>query len=459
MQAIHHLELVRKYNVPGPRYTSYPTVPYWSREGISLLDWKSSLLRSFQESNKQEGISIYIHLPFCESMCTFCGCHKHITKRHEEVEQPYIDALIQEWKLYVEIFGEKPKIKELHLGGGTPTFFAPERLQYLLQSIFDLSEIDESPVFSLEGHPNNTTKEHMQVLYNLGFRRISFGVQDYDLKVQQTINRIQPFEAVERVTNEAREIGYTSVGHDLVYGLPHQKLQGMMDTIEKTKQLNPDRIALYSYAHVPWIKGVGQRGFSEEDLPKDEEKRALYEASKSALLAMGYEEIGMDHFALPSDELAVSVREKNIHRNFMGYSSSKTQVMVGLGVSSISDSWYSFAQNTKSMKEYKNLLSQGILPIVKGHLLNQEDLIIRQHILNIMCHMETSWKNECMRFPELEEVLSQLNEMLADNLLSIHEGGLKVHEEGKAFVRNICMAFDLRLKREKPTTRLFSQTI
>lgn len=459
MEAINHLELVRKYNVPGPRYTSYPTVPYWNREGISLVDWKSSLLRSFQESNSEEGISIYIHLPFCESMCTFCGCHKHITKRHEEVEQPYIDALIQEWKLYVELFGEKPKIKELHLGGGTPTFFAPERLQHLLQSIFELSEIAESPVFSLEGHPNNTIAEHMQVLYDLGFRRISFGVQDYDLKVQQTINRIQPFEAVERVTNEARNIGYTSVGHDLVYGLPHQTLQGMMDTIEKTKQLNPDRIALYSYAHVPWIKGVGQRGFSEKDLPKDEEKRTLYEASKSALLAMGYEEIGMDHFALPSDELAASVREKNIHRNFMGYSSSKTQVMVGLGVSSISDSWYSFAQNTKSMKEYKEFLSQGTLPIFKGHLLNKEDLIIRQHILNIMCHMETSWLDESMRFPELQEVLSQLSEMLNDGLLSIYEDGLKVHEEGKTFVRNICMAFDLRLKRERPTTRLFSQTI
>jgi oxygen-independent coproporphyrinogen III oxidase len=459
MNAIKHLDLVRKYNVPGPRYTSYPTVPYWDREGISLLDWKESLLRSFQESNQSEGISLYIHLPFCESMCTFCGCHKHITKRHDEVEQPYVDALIREWELYVELFDEKPKLKEIHLGGGTPTFFAPEKLQFLLERIFSLSELDEEPLFSLEGHPNNTTEEHMQVLYDLGFRRISFGVQDYDLKVQKTINRIQPFEAVERVTTQARAIGYTSVGHDLVYGLPHQTLAGMMDTIEKTKQLNPDRIALYSYAHVPWIKGVGQRGFSEEDLPKDEEKRALYEASKEALLQMGYEEIGMDHFALPTDELAVSVREKNIHRNFMGYSSSKTQVMVGLGVSSISDSWYSFAQNTKSMQEYKELLAAGVLPIVKGHLLNEEDLIIRQHILNIMCHMETSWVTDDRSFPELAEVLAQLTEMVEDGLLTISEDGLQVHEEGKAFVRNICMAFDLKLKREKPTTRLFSQTI
>lgn len=459
MKAINHLGLVQKYNVPGPRYTSYPTVPYWDREGISLLDWKGSLLRSFRESNQEEGISLYIHLPYCESMCTFCGCHKHITKRHDEVEQPYIELLLQEWKLYVNLFKEKPRIKELHLGGGTPTFFSPEKLKFLMEGIFALSELDSEPLFSLEGHPNNTTREHMQVLYDLGFRRISFGVQDYDLKVQKTINRIQPFEAVERVTRQAREIGYTSVGHDLVYGLPHQTLEGMMDSIEKTKQLNPDRIALYSYAHVPWIKGLGQRGFSEEDLPKDEAKRKLYEAGKEALLQMGYQEIGMDHFALPTDELAISVREKNIHRNFMGYSSSKTQVMVGLGVSSISDSWYSFAQNTKNMQEYKELLAQGELPIVKGHLLNREDLIIRQHILNIMCHMETSWKEEEQYFLELKEVLEQLVEMVEDGLLTINEDGLEVHESGKAFVRNICMAFDLKLKREKPSTRLFSQTI
>lgn len=454
-----HLELVRKYNVPGPRYTSYPTVPYWDEEGISLLSWKKSLLNSFKESNQEEGISLYIHLPFCESMCTFCGCHKHITKRHDEVEQPYIDSLLQEWELYVELFGEKPKIKELHLGGGTPTFFSPEKLQFLLEEIFALAEIDEEPVFSLEGHPNNTTEQHMQLLFDLGFRRISFGVQDYDLKVQKTINRIQAFEAVERVTHQARSIGFTSVGHDLVYGLPHQTLEGMMNTISKTQQLNPDRIALYSYAHVPWIKGVGQRGYSEEDLPKDEEKRALYEASKETLLQIGYQEIGMDHFSLPTDELAISVEEKSIHRNFMGYSSSKTQLMVGLGVSSISDSWYSFAQNTKSMQEYKQLLSVGELPIIKGHLLNQEDLIIRQHILNIMCHMETSWTEEVMQFPELDKVLSSLVEMEEDGLLSIHQNGLEVHEEGKPFVRNICMAFDLRLKRDKPTTQLFSQTI
>jgi len=272
--------LIQKYNIPGPRYTSYPTVPFWDEEGISYENWIKTAQKSFDESNQSEGISIYIHLPFCESLCTFCGCHKRITKRHS-VEEPYIETVLKEWALYCDVLSEKPRIREIHLGGGTPTFFSPENLKKLIDGIFEKADKFPGYEFSFEGHPNNTTEKHLQTLFDLGFKRASFGVQDYDLKVQKAINRLQPYKRVEDVTNNCRKIGYTSVSHDLVFGLPHQTKEAIIDTITKTKQLKPDRIAFYSYAHVPWIKGVGQRGYDDNDLPTAEEKRELYEAGKN----------------------------------------------------------------------------------------------------------------------------------------------------------------------------------
>ncbi|MCB9224772.1 MAG: oxygen-independent coproporphyrinogen III oxidase [Crocinitomicaceae bacterium] len=451
-------DLIQKYNIPGPRYTSYPTVPFWDPEGISLDDWKSTMLRAFNESNQDEGISIYIHLPFCENLCTFCGCHKRITKRHD-VEEPYITTVLKEWQLYCDLFPEKPRIREIHLGGGTPTFFSPANLKELIDGILERSELCDTYEFSFEGHPNNTSEAHLKTLYDLGFRRNSFGVQDYDPKVQKTINRIQPFEKVETATNKSREIGYTSVSHDLVFGLPHQTLDSIIDTIEKTRQLKPDRIAFYSYAHVPWIKGVGQRGFDENDLPSAEEKRVLYETGKRMLDELGYVEIGMDHFALKTDNMYEAMVNKTLHRNFMGYTAGKTKLMVGLGMSSISDSWYSFAQNVKTVEEYQDIVNQGIIPIFRGHLLTEKDLIIREHILNIMCHFETSWKEDRLKFEELPECLERLKEMEKDGLVEISETGLKLPDHARPFVRNICMAFDLRLIENKPTTRIFSMTI
>lgn len=449
--------LIDKYNIPGPRYTSYPTVPYWDLENFDKKDWESSVVRSFNESNDAEGISIYIHLPFCEALCTFCACHKRITKQHS-VETPYIDTVLKEWKLYVDLFGKTPKIKELHLGGGTPTFFSPENLKILLEGIFALSEIAEEPEFSFEGHPNNTTREHLQVLYDLGFRRCSLGVQDYDPTVQKAINRIQPFENVKNVTDWAREIGYVSISHDLVFGLPFSNWKTMEHTIRKTMELKPDRLAFYSYAHVPWIKGVGQRGFDEKDLPSGEEKRKLYENGKQLLEDLGYKEVGMDHFALEHDDLYQSMINGKIHRNFMGYSSSKTQLMVGLGMSAISDSWYVFAQNEKSVEEYQKMVEAGEIPVVKGHILSEEDLLIRQHILNLMCRLETSW--DAQNFvAELENSLTQLEEMQDDGLVLIEENGIKITEKGRAFTRNVAMTFDLRMLRSKPETRIFSMTI
>lgn len=451
-------QLIQKYNIPGPRYTSYPTVPYWDETGISLEDWKSTMLRAFGESNQDEGISIYIHLPFCENLCTFCGCHKRITKRHE-VEEPYITTVLKEWQMYCDLFPEKPRIREIHLGGGTPTFFSPDNLKELIEGILDRSELCETYEFSFEGHPNNTTETHLKTLYDLGFRRNSFGVQDYDPVVQKTINRIQPFEKVETATNKSREIGYTSVSHDLVFGLPHQTVDSIIDTIEKTRQLKPDRIAFYSYAHVPWIKGVGQRGFDENDLPTAEEKRVLYETGKRMLDELGYVEIGMDHFALKTDNMYEAMVNQALHRNFMGYTAGKTKLMVGLGMSSISDSWYSFAQNVKTVEEYQEIVNKGELPIFRGHLLTEQDLVIREHILNIMCHFETSWKEDRLKFPELNACLERLSEMEKDGLVIISEDGLSLPDHARPFVRNVCMAFDLRLLENKPKTRVFSMTI
>ncbi|MGS2765273.1 oxygen-independent coproporphyrinogen III oxidase [Sinomicrobium sp. M5D2P9] len=450
--------LIRKYDVAGPRYTSYPTVPYWDPDSFSSRNWISSVRSAFSGRDSSREISLYIHLPFCESLCTFCACHKRITKRHE-VEIPYIEAVLKEWKLYVETLNHVPRIKEIHLGGGTPTFFAPEHLKTLIDGIFRYAERACNYEFGFEGHPNNTTEAHLQTLYKLGFRRVSFGIQDYAPHVQQAIHRVQPFENVLKTTEIARETGFTSVSHDIVFGLPFQTPEDVEKTMALTITLKPDRIALYSYAHVPWINGNGQRGFREKDLPSGKEKRLLYETGKKLLHKAGYTEIGMDHFALASDPLFQAAENGTLHRNFMGYTTSDTHLLIGLGVSAISDSWFGFAQNVKSIEEYSDLVNNNILPIRKGHILNNEDLIIRRHILNLMCGFYTSWENPAMQFTGIPEVLHKLKETEQDGLVEIRDSEIRITPAGKPFVRNICMAFDLRLQRKKPETRLFSSTV
>jgi oxygen-independent coproporphyrinogen-3 oxidase len=447
---------IKKYNVPGPRYTSYPTVPYWDSENFDPAKWGDYVADSFHISNNNEGISLYIHLPFCESLCTFCGCNKRITKNHS-VEGKYIEALLKEWDMYLQIFKDKPQIKEIHLGGGTPTFFKPQNLDLLLGGILQTADIHPDHEFGFEGHPNNTNKEHLETLYNLGFRRCSFGVQDYDPLVQKTINRIQPFDNVRHVTETARNIGFESISHDLVFGLPHQKLDSIVDTINKTAELKPDRIAFYSYAHVPWIKGVGQRGYSEEDLPANEEKRELYERGREMLESHGYLEIGMDHFALRHDELYKSFVSGTLHRNFMGYTASKTRLMIGLGVSSIGDSWTAFAQNEKVLEDYYARLDKNELPVFRGHSLSKEDLLIRSKVLDIMCRFSTNISDLPVEIRM--EILKKLEEPERDGLVKIVNETIDITEEGLPFIRNICMSFDLRLWRDKPQTRIFSMTI
>lgn len=449
-------ELIKKYNVAGPRYTSYPTVPYWEVEDFTTEGWLKNLKETFIKTNSTEGVSLYIHLPFCESLCTFCGCHKRITKNHS-VEDTYITALLKEWDMYVSYLGEKPVLQELHFGGGTPTFFKAENLKRLIEGLKEKAIVPSTAKWSIEGHPNNTTKAHLEVLAELGFSRISFGVQDYDPKVQKAINRVQPYQHVQTVTETARNLGFNSICHDLVYGLPFQTLDSIILTIDHTLALKPERIALYSYAHVPWIKGNGQRGFKDEDIPKDNEKRALYEYAKSKLLEVGYKEIGIDHFALPHDDLYMAFSEDRMHRNFMGYSDSKTEVMIGIGVSSISDSWNAFAQNEKSVEAYYKLLEENKLPVVKGHLLNEEDLEIRSHILNLMCHNKTQWNSDSILDWGL--ILERMSELKKDGLVTVKNNEIIINKAGHAFVRNICMCLDLRLKRKQPKSQVFSQTI
>ena len=314
---------------------------------------------------------------------------------------------------------------------------------------------------SLEGHPNNTTRKHLEILYNLGFRRVSYGVQDYNQKVQIAINRIQPFANVERVTKTARELGYTSVNHDLVFGLPFQTKENLLYNIDRTLELMPDRIALYSYAHVPWKKGNGQRGFKDSDLPGAITKQEMYQSGKEKLDQAGYIEVGMDHFALKTDSLTEAMFSGTLHRNFMGYTESKTQLMIGLGASAIGDSWVGFAQNEKTVEIYEKAISRGQLPIEQGYMLNSEDLIIRRHILNIMCKFQTEWDTDDTYLEFADTLADTLSEMVNDGMVEFMNSGsgLKVTEKGRPFVRNVCMAFDLHLKRHKPETQLFSMTI
>ncbi|ASU31953.1 oxygen-independent coproporphyrinogen III oxidase [Mucilaginibacter xinganensis] len=453
----NYTTLAQKYNVAAPRYTSYPTVPYWDNANFDAGQWQKAVKFSFDESNATDGISLYIHLPFCESLCTYCGCNTRITKNHR-VEEPYINAVLKEWKMYLQLMDEPPVIREIHLGGGTPTFFSAVNLHLLIDGILKESVVHPQAEFSFEAHPDNTTVDHLQTLYNLGFKRLSLGIQDFDPRVQFIINRHQTFEQVQTITQVARGIGYTSINFDLIYGLPLQTMEGLADTMHLVSELSPDRIAFYSYAHVPWIK-PGQRRFTEEHLPNVHDKNKLYEIGRDLLKGYGYIEVGMDHFALPGDDLLKAEKSGNLHRNFMGYTHQHTQLLIGLGVSSISDSWYAFAQNVKVVEDYLRLVNEGELPVVKGHILTHEDLIIRKHILNIMCKGETVWNQHLEQSISLTDAFERLAPLVDDGLIELNARNLKVTPLGKNFLRNICMALDARLWADKPTTQLFSMAV
>ena len=449
-----HKSLISKYNVAAPRYTSYPTVPFWENEDFSESEWKNNVIARYNQS-KAQGLSIYIHLPYCENLCTYCGCNTRITKNHK-VEEPYIDSLLKEWEMYRQLLGEESLlIQEIHLGGGTPTFFQPENLQRLISGILQGNRKTADASFSFEAHPANTTREHLQTLADLGFKRLSLGIQDFDERVQFVINRHQTIEDVSRVMAQARAIGYDSINFDLIYGLPLQTMESVKMTIEASLAMSPDRISFYSYAHVPWLK-PGQRRFTEMDLPVGEEKLNLYKLGKTMIQEGGYEDVGMDHFAKREDALFLANANGTLHRNFMGYADRYTPLMIGLGVSSISDAWTAFAQNVKTVEEYHKLIQEGKLPVFKGHLLDQEDVLIRQYILDMMCRgvvnlQPTSTLNE--------RILPRLQPLQEDGLVEIKGLNITITVIGKSFLRNVCMTFDERLQRSKERENLFSQAI
>ncbi len=447
-------KLIQKYNTPVPRYTSYPTVPFWDNQPTQS-QWDELVKKSFDHFGEEDGITLYIHFPFCESLCTYCGCNKYITKNHS-VEEEYIQSVISEWKRYKALFEKKPKLKGIHLGGGTPTFFSPPSLETLLSEIISDCAIREDKEFSFEGHPNNTTYAHLHILAKLGFDRVSFGIQDFDETVQKAIHRIQPFDIVAEVTNNARYLGFDSVNFDLIYGLPHQNLETLRDTFDRVKSLNPDRIAFYSYAHLPSLFKA-QKSF-ESFLPSQEEKRELYEYGKKLLLEFGYEEIGMDHFALPSDPLCVAHREGKLHRNFMGYTTSPGRIMIGLGATSISDVYYGFAQNEKSHRSYNEKIRNQESTLIRSHSNSQLDILTSNFIRNLICNQEaeipdTIWS----QLPELN--LRKLNEMQREGLITVEFGKIRVSELGIAFIRNICFQFDLKMVEKPEVNSSFSKSI
>ena len=445
-------DLFAKYDVPAPRYTSYPTVPFWT-DSPTTDRWLEELNKAFVPETATW--SLYFHLPFCESLCTFCACNTVITRDHGR-EEGYVELLSTEWNLYLDrvpALAERPLLG-VHLGGGTPTFFAKENLERILKPILSQTRIDQNRFeASVEVHPGHTTRDQLNLLHELGFTRISIGVQDFDPEVQRLVNRHQPYEVTRSVTEAARELGYTSVNYDLIYGLPRQNPERFRETVEKTINLRPDRIALYSFARVPWIKPA-QRSYKDEDLPVAGEKRALYELAREMLAQAGYIEIGMDHFALPSDGMAEAQREHTLHRNFQGYTERRTTVLLGLGVSAISETPTCFHQNAKAFPVYDRRVRQREIPTLRGHLLSEVDRRLREQILEFMTRFQVDLDPE-----QQEDAKVFLQPMIEDGLVKVSDHSLQLTEKGTPFLRNACMFFDQRLRRQEQRPQVFSQAL
>lgn len=442
--------LFQKYDVPAPRYTSYPTVPYWT-DSPSQDEWLDSLKRAALKATNS--VAFYVHIPYCETLCTFCGCNTTITRDHK-LESPYVTRVLRERDLYLEKVPELKErtIRQVHLGGGTPTFLSASELERLAKGLLKDLKIDSVHFEgSIEVDPRRTNRDQLQILKTLGFDRVSLGVQDFDPEVQRLVNRVQPFEMTKAMTDSARELGYRSVNFDLIYGLPKQNLKTMDFMMKKTLELRPDRIALYSFALVPWIKPA-QRLFKDEDLPVGAEKRELYENARSHLLNAGYVEIGMDHFALPSDGLA---NRDNLHRNFMGYSDVRTDILLGLGVSAISETPDCFHQNEKVLPKWEAEIDAGSIATFRGHKLSEQDQRRREQILKLMTRFEVQLENQ----EQADDVAQFLDEMKLDGLVEVKDQTLRLLERGRPFLRNACLALDSRLRAKAPETRIFSSSV
>lgn len=435
------LDLIKKYNVPGPRYTSYPPATHFTSEIAPEV-----FVEKIRENNRAErDLSLYFHLPFCYSLCWYCGCTTVITADQKK-SGDYVNYLAREMDLMKELLNPKRKVVQLHFGGGTPTFSLPDeirRLGEMIRSRFAFAPDIEAGV---EIDPRRLTREHLVALREVGFNRTSMGVQDNDPVVQKAVHRIQPFEMTKRVTDWIRELGFQSVNIDLIYGLPHQTPETFSKTLDETLSLKPDRFAVFNYAHVPWMKPA-QKILKAETLPSPEVKLQLLKLTIEKLTSEGYVYIGMDHFARASDELAVAQRQKTLQRNFQGYSTRGGADIYAFGMSSISQADGFYWQNQKELPEYCGALDAGKLPLHRGYIMSGEDEIRRTTIMRLMCDLGLDYAAMSgllgIDFQQhFAAELDSLDDMEADGLLVKTPEGLIVTDLGRLLIRNIAMRFD-----------------
>ncbi|MEM9227081.1 MAG: oxygen-independent coproporphyrinogen III oxidase [Verrucomicrobiota bacterium] len=433
--------VIQKYNRPGPRYTSYPPATAFTDEVPS-----ESLLAEVEKSTG--ALSLYLHLPFCETLCWFCGCHT-ITTKSLSIADRYLDALEEEMKLLKPHLGNKRQVAQLHFGGGTPNFLSPEQLDRVGSMLSDYFEFEEAAECSVELDPRRLSKAQVAAFARMGVHRASFGVQDCNPDVQEAIHRIQPPEQNRRCAELLRSHGFNSLNIDLVYGLPKQTPESFGETLEEVLALQPDRFAVFNYAHVPWIKPA-QKILERAGLPTPKTKLALLRLIVETLTAAGYVYIGMDHFAKADDELAVAQRAGTLQRNFQGYSTRAGLDICGLGLSSISQTADSYHQNAKELADYQNMLNQGSLPITRGYLLTAEDKLRREVITRIMCDLRLDYCAFGVDFKEhFAPALKTMAEMEIDGLVACGENSLTVTQTGRFFIRNIAICFDATLKQEE----------
>jgi oxygen-independent coproporphyrinogen III oxidase len=449
---------LQKYDVAGPRYTSYPTSPQWS--GDVSGDVYTSALTSFGQNDKT--LSLYIHIPFCEQLCYFCACNKVIRAKDEKVGDEFLNHLFKEIDMVVQHIQRRKLIRQLHLGGGTPTYLSESQLEKLFTKIQSVFDIDQSGEIAIEIDPRTVTQNKIKVLRQLGFNRISMGVQDFDEKVQEDINRIQPYEQVVQVHQWCRDLKFESVNYDLIYGLPYQTRDTFKKTVDLVVQLRPDRIALYSFAYVPWLSKP-QNKFNLDAIAMHDEKLDIFIQSRENLLAHGYQAIAMDHFALTTDAMSNAFNEGTLHRNFMGYTLKPADEYIGVGPSAIGYIENTYFQNTKILPEYYGSIASGRLSVERGKQLNHDDQI-RQWVINsLMCQFQVDKKLFFGKFGfEFEDYFLEegqhIHDCIEDGLINVNSQRIQVTDLGKIFIRNVCMGFDYYL-RQKDGYQRFSRTV
>ncbi len=431
-------DLLYRHSEPAPRYTSYPTVMHW-RSPPDAGAWTGDILAALAPESSRLGI--YVHVPFCQALCTFCGCNVRIVRNHALAAR-YVDTVLREFASYrTRLAGSRLRLGELHLGGGTPTFLPAEVLDRLLDGILQHCEPASSADMAIEADPRNTTREQLLVLRRHGFTRLSLGVQDFDPRVQEIVNRVQGVDLVQRVVDWARELGFNSISFDLIHGLPLQTVESLRHTLDTTEALRPERISFLPYAHVPWIKS-SQRQYTEADLPDRRTRSQLFALGREHMGAWGMVEIGMDQYAQARDPLATALAEHRLHRNFMGFTAITTQALIGLGVSAIGHGATSYAQNEKNLQQYETRVAADELPLQRGHVLSGDDLRIRSHLWDLLCRSRTSVTAAERGLQWWQQSQHPLHALQADGLIEMRGDDIIVTELGRVFLRNICAALD-----------------